>query len=302
VVEHDVDVVHLHSPALAALARPALRTLRPRPAIVTTEHNSMDCYSWPTRVANIATYPLDDHRFAVSRDAVDSVPRPFRGRSEVLVHGIDLDAVGDLRRSRGAVRSAVRDELGIDHDAPVVVTVANHRAEKAWDVLLPAARRVLEQHPDVVVLGAGHGQLLEANRDLHRRLELGRSVRLLGFRPDALRLLAAAELFVLASRQEGLPVAVMEAMAIGLPIVATAVGGLPAAVEHGRSGLLVPSEDPEALAVAIGSVVADEQLRGRLAAGALADASRFDIRRAVAVLEDRYQRLGQSRSAPAGGR
>lgn len=279
-----VDVVHLHSPAVAAVARPALRALRHRPAVMTTEHNSWDCYSLTTRVANVATYPLDDHRLAVSSDAVTSVPRLLRGRSEVLIHGIDLEHHG----SRQQVRSEVREELGIDDDAVAVIVVANHRAEKGWDVLLAAAREVISAHPGVVFLGVGHGQLEDHHRAQLELMKLGPAFRMLGFRSDVGRLLAASDVFALASRQEGIPVAVMEAMGRGLPVVATAVGGLPLAVEHEQSGLLVPSEDPSALAEALSRIVGDAQLRRHLAAGALVASEAFDVRRAVGVIEQRY--------------
>jgi glycosyltransferase involved in cell wall biosynthesis len=282
--DEGVDVVHLHSPAMAAVARPVLRTMRPRPGIVTTEHNSWDCYSWPTRLANVATYPLDDRRLAVSEDAVASVPRLLRGETEVLVHGIDLEG---LRRRR-ADRAEVRRELGVADDAVVALVVANHRAEKAWDVMLAAAADLIARHPEVVFLGAGHGQLEEQHRREAERLGLGPSFRVLGFRSDVERLLAAADVFTLSSRQEGLPVAVMEAMALGLPIVATRVGGLPLAVEDGTSGLLVPPEDPAALAAALEQVVGDPDLRARLGSGAAAASAAFDVRRAVSVIEERY--------------
>lgn len=280
-----IDVVHLHSPAVAASSRIALRSMRSRPSIITTEHNSADCYAIPTRLANIATYGLDDHRIAVSRDAIESVPRAFRGRSEIVVHGIDLEHL----RARADDRAAVRAELGIASSAPVVITVANHRREKAWDVLLAAASALVRQHPDVVFLGVGHGQLEEENRAELARLQLGDSFRMLGFRRDAERLVAASDVFVLASRREGTPVAAMEAMALGLPIVATSVGGMPDIIVSEHTGLLVEPEDPQALAAALGRLVAAPDLRTALGRAARVASDRFDVRKVVALIEDRYE-------------
>lgn len=285
--EQHVDIVHLHSPAVAAVARPALRAMRRRPRVMTTEHNSWDCYAWPTRLANVATYPLDDHRFAVSDDAVQSVPRPLRGHSEVLVHGIDLAVAS----ARPASRAEVRAEFGFDASTPVVVVVANHRVEKGWDILLAAARRVVDRLPEARFQGVGHGTLEEHHRAEVERLGLSESVLLLGFRSDVDRLLVGADVFALGSRQEGLPVAVMEALAKGVPVVAPSVGGLPLAVTDGRSGLLVAPEDPVALADALLQVLTDHELRARLASGAQADAERFDVTRSVGVIEQRYAEL-----------
>ncbi|MBX7070531.1 MAG: glycosyltransferase family 4 protein [Microthrixaceae bacterium] len=301
VLEHRIDVVHLHSPAVAAVARPALRSLHHRPAVMTTEHNSWDCYSWPTRLINVTTYPLDDARLAVSQDAIDSVPRPLRGRSEVLVHGIDLTGAAELLPRASAIRAEVRRELGITPDAPVVIVVANHRREKGWDVLIEAAQHVRRNVPGAVILGVGHGGLENVHRTRIAQLDLGATVRLLGFRSDVDRLMVASDVFALGSRQEGLPVAVMEAMALGLPVVAPRVGGLPLAVEHGASGLLVAPEDPVELGDALGSVLADQVLRAQLADGALGASSAFDVRRAVQTIESHYSRLATGADRARGG-
>lgn len=278
-----IDVVHIHSPLVAALARPALRSMRPRPALVYTEHNSWDCYSAPTRVANALTYRLDDAQVAVS-DAAGAKGR-FKHPVETLVHGIDLDAV----RARSFRRAELRAELGLDDDAVVVVTVANLRTEKAYDVLLAAAATALAADPNLVFLSVGQGPLadeMEAERD---RLGLGERFRFLGFRDDVHDLLAAADVFCLSSRHEGLPVALMEASAAGLPVVATAVGGLPDVVEEGATGLLVASGDAAGLARALLAVSADAGLRQRLGARSAELAHRFDAAAPIRRLESLYR-------------
>lgn len=282
-----IDVVHAHSPLPAAMSRPLLRSMRHRPRLVYTEHNTWDCYGYSTRVANLATYLLDDSQLAVSADAAASPPSPLARRVEVLTHGIDLAAVGDP----GAHREEVRRELEIPEHAVLVLTVANLRTEKAYDVLLRAAARVLEEHPTARFLAVGHGPLRDELDELHRRLGLGDRFRFLGFRPDAVRLMAAADVFALSSRQEGLPVAYMEASAIGLPAVVTSVGGLPDFVSDGRNGLVVPPERPRELAAAIGRLVADAALRAQLAQGSRAGATAFDVRSAVHRQEALYEEL-----------
>jgi glycosyltransferase involved in cell wall biosynthesis len=281
-----IDVLHNHSPLTAAMTRPVVRSMRGGPGLVYTEHNTWDSYGSWTRIANALTYPLDDARFAVSRDARDSVPERMRGDVEVLTHGVDLDAV---RRHR-AERASARAELGVDDGQLVVVTVAHLRAEKAYHVLLDAAADVVRQHPNVLFLALGHGPLERELKDRHRALGLGDRFRFLGFRSDVLRVLSAGDVFCLSSRHEGLPVAYMEASAIGLPTVATAVGGL---VDHvgADSGVLVPPDDPPALAAALARVLADPQLRARLADGATLAAREFDASSAVARQEAVYAAL-----------
>ena len=133
-----------------------------------------------------------------------------------------------------------------------------------------------------MVLAVGQGPLADEVRDLHRELALGERVRLLGYRSDVRDLLAAADLFVLGSAFEGLPVSIMEAMAAGLPVAATAVGGVPEAVVDGETGILVPPRDPDALADAVvPGWPATRLCRSRMGATARRRATLFDIRAAV---------------------
>jgi glycosyltransferase involved in cell wall biosynthesis len=284
---HGIDVVHLHSPMVAAVARPVLRAMRPRPAVVYTEHNSWDSYSWPTRLANAVTYPLDDAHLAVSAAAAESALGPFQGDLEVLTHGIDVDAVAGRRSRRGAKRA----ELGIGPGTVVVITVANLRVQKAYDVLLEAAAQAAMKRPELLFLSVGQGPLAAEMEGRHSQLGLEGRFRFLGYREDVHDLLAAGDIFCLASRHEGLPVALMEAFAVGLPVVATRVGGVPEVVEDGESGVLVPSEDPGALAEALVAVAADPGWREKLGRRASELARQFDSRLPIQRIEAIYDEV-----------
>ena len=118
----------------------------------------------------------------------------------------------------------------------------------------------------------------------------------MGERHDAIRAMSACDGFVLASNNEGLPVALMEALALGLPIVATAVGGVPEAVTTDENGILVPPRDPGALADAMAALASDPGRRRRLGANAAASASRYDIGRTVTRLETVYRTVAGAES------
>jgi glycosyltransferase involved in cell wall biosynthesis len=126
---------------------------------------------------------------------------------------------------------------------------------------------------------------------------LGDRVRLLGYRTDVLDVLAASDVFLLGSAHEGYPVSLMEALALGLPVVATAVGGIPDAVHTGVEGFLVPPRDPHALAGALIEVAGDPNLRRRMGEAALAASTRFDIRRAADRQCEVYEELAAARRA-----
>lgn len=282
-----VDVLHAHSPYPAGVARLVARTLprRVRPRLVYTVHNTFPSFSTPTRLLNGMTYPLDDADIAVSAEVYDTIWPRLRSRTEVIVHGVPLDQV----RAEAVHRDDVRAELGIGSDEVVAGTIANFRRQKDYPNLLHAAAELDRREVPVRVVAVGQGPLEAEIRELHASLGLGDRVLLLGHREDAVRVLAACDLFTLASDNEGLPVALMEALALGLPVAATSVGGVPGAVTDGVEGRLVAASDPVALARAIEQLTRDPAARAAMARAAKVAGERFDIRTAVARIEAVYR-------------
>jgi glycosyltransferase involved in cell wall biosynthesis len=292
------DIVHFHLPYAATLGRLVAATLPRgrRPALVYTEHNMWDKMAVALRVLNRATIALDDRLLVVSEAARCSLPRTLRLRAQVVIHGIDLSGVSSATARRAEHRSAVREELAIPEGELLVLTVANLRREKGYDVLLRAARRVADREVPVRFAAVGRGPLADQLAEQHASLELGDRFRFLGQRTDVLRLLAAADIFVLPSRQEGLPVALMEAACMGVPVVVTAVGEHPRLLVDRTNAMVVPSEDPDALADAVAEVANNADLRARLAAGSLARGVLFDVSRCVRDVETVYRELCRHRS------
>jgi glycosyltransferase involved in cell wall biosynthesis len=173
---------------------------------------------------------------------------------------------------------------------PTVITVANLRPEKNHETLIAAAAVLAPRFPGLRLRIVGTGprrealQALVASRGLHHHVEF------LGHREDVPALLADADVFVLPSRSEAFPNSAIEAMAAGLPVVATAVGGLRELIDDGRTGLLVPRpDDAGALAGAVERVLADDALAARLGAAARAEArERYSFDRMVGAFEDLY--------------
>jgi len=170
-----------------------------------------------------------------------------------------------------------------------IVTVANLRPEKAHEILFEAAARLASSHPELSFVIAGDGPRASELRALADRLGIGRRVEFLGHVEDVPALLRRADAFVLPSRSEAFPNAAIEAMAAGLPVIASATGGLLDLIDHGRTGLLVPPGDPAALAGAIASLVADPARAARLGTAAREDAAeRYSFGRMVRSFEDLY--------------
>jgi glycosyltransferase involved in cell wall biosynthesis len=294
-VQDPVEIVHAHSPVAAVGARIVARSLprRLRPGVVVTDHNVWDSYVAATRWADAVTSGLDDVRLTVSEAVRTSLPARIHRRAQAVPQGIDVDEV----QAQRAHRAGVRAELGLEPDALVVGTVANLRPAKAYPHLLAAAVEVVERLPDVRFVTVGHGPLEADIHALHARLGLGDRVLLLGHRPDAVRVMAACDLFVLASLHEGLPVALMEALALGLPVVATKVGGIPEVVEHGCEGLLVTPGSPAELAAAVVSLLTDTGRRHRMGEAAARRGAGLSIDTAVRRTEAVYRELATAAAA-----
>jgi glycosyltransferase involved in cell wall biosynthesis len=186
-----------------------------------------------------------------------------------------------------------------------VVMVANLRPEKGHDVLIDAASHVLARFPDArfqLIGGGTEHQRLVALADTRG---VSHAVSFLGHSEAIPEQLAAADLFVLPSRSEALPNAVLEAMAGGLPVVASAVGGILEVIEEGKTGLLVPAGDSRALANAVSRLMSDGALATRLGAAARAHVeARYSFDRMVASFENIYLtqlRLAGIRACPVRG-
>jgi glycosyltransferase involved in cell wall biosynthesis len=289
----EFDIVHFHLPYTAALGRLVVASLprSRRPVTLYTEHSLWNMVVAPVRLLNRTTIGLDRALIAVSPAAYEALPRALRSRAQVVVHGVDLSSSRAMTTSGEQTRQEVRAELGVSVDQVLVVTVANLRSEKGYDVLLDAAHETVRRSLPLQFAAAGQGSLQEVLAARKHQLGLDGRFRFLGHRQDALRLIAAADVFVLASRQEGLPVALMEAMSVGAPIVATAVGGVPEVITDGVNGLVVPPNDPAALADALERLSSDPDLRSRLGARALIDSAVFDVARSSREIEDIYRRV-----------
>ena len=287
--ERRYDIVHVHSPYVAGVVRLVARSFAPgkRPRIVTTEHNVWATFALPTRVLNAVTSPLDDATLAVSQQVRDSMPGWKRRHTEVVVHGVDVAAVREAKRARAEMRAA----LGLEPGEIVIGTIANYREQKDYPTLLAAAADVIGRGLPVRFVAVGQGPLHDEIHARHAALELGDRFLLLGHRPDAVRVLAACDVFCLASKWEGLPVALMEALVLGLPVVATAVGGVAEAVGDGREALLVAPGRPRELADALARVVTDESLRASLASAASERGASFDVTRATRRIEELYREM-----------
>jgi glycosyltransferase involved in cell wall biosynthesis len=286
------ETVHAHSPVAAIGARLRFPRRRRGPRLVYTEHNVWERYHRATYWANAVTYPRNDYVIAVSQHVTDSIRYPAAIRSlrmppvETRYQGIDVEGT-----RAGAALDGVRDELRIPADAPVVGMVGNFKPGKGHGDLVEAVALVRAHVPDVRFVLVGRGPFEPDVRRRARELDVASSMIFAGYREDARRVMTAFDVLAVPSVYDGLSIALLEAMGLGVPPVLTRVGGNPEAVRDGEHGLVVPPRDPRALADGIVTLLRDPGLRRRLGEAAGRRARDFDIRAAVRRTEAIYGEL-----------
>ena len=225
---------------------------------------------------------------AICEDVAAGVRRLHGEDCPIIPNGIPVDAFSNAAASRATTRR----KLGLAEGALVVVSVGRLSPEKNHAMLLNAFSRVAGDVPTLDLLIVGEGPLEERLAALANRLGVAERVRFLGNRTDIPEILAASDIFVLASNWEGNPLTVMEAMSAGLPVICTAVGGVPELVTHGVTGCLVPSGDINALAGVMAELAGDPTRRVTLGAAAAREApQRFNVSRMAAAYAALYEQL-----------
>jgi glycosyltransferase involved in cell wall biosynthesis len=254
------DLVHCHLPLAAVVGRRAAR--RVRVPVVYTEHNIQERHHWLTRWLNLATWSMQDRVIAVSDEVAASIAARRDSDVPVVVvrNGVDSEHF-DPQAVDGA---STRRSLGLDPQVPVVGTVAGFTAKKKLDDWLAAAQAVLARRPEARFLLVGDGPLRRELEAKATTLGIGHAVFFLGLREDVRQYLAAMDVYLMTSLYEGLPVALLEAMAMRLPVVVTPVGGIPEVVRAGENGLLVEGGSPEAAAGAVLELLGDPDRAVRL--------------------------------------
>lgn len=286
------DVVHAHkfgSNLWGTLVGRACRV----PVVIAHEHN------W--------SYSGDPLRVWIDREIIGRLATSFLTVSRasadrmITLERVPAAKVGVMPTAyiphRDSSATDIRAELGLSHDTPIIGAVGGLRPEKAFDVLLDAHSQLRERGRRAHLVIAGDGP---HRTELERRMErlgLARHVHLLGHRTDIDAILRRVDVGVMSSDWEGMPLFVFECMAAGVPLVATAVGGLPDMVSGEETGLLVPPRDPSALANAIERVLADHCLGQRLAAAAAARLDQFTIDSVAERFAGLYEQLAAKRGA-----
>ena len=298
-------IVHTHMAKAGALGRAAAalynRTVgRSAPArLIHTYHGHvLEGYFGGAKTAAFigaerALARITDRLVAISPRIRDELRREYRiGRDAqyaVVPLGFDLSPFAAIDQ---AARAEARVALGLGPDASAIATVGRLTAIKQHELLLQAARLIVDQRPHTFVLIAGDGERRAELEAQVRHLGLEANVRFLGWRRDLAAIYAATDVFMLTSRNEGTPVALIEAMASGVPGISTDVGGVADVITTPASGIRVPDGDAAALASAALALLSDAPRRIEMGHHARASVlARYTLDRLVMDVADLYRRV-----------
>lgn len=291
------DIVHTHTAKAGFVGRIAAVLARV-PIIVHTFHGHVlygyfgffktHFFRWAERVLALCSTQI----IAVSEQCRHDLLEYKIGGEEKIITiplGLELRKFAD---QSAEVREPIRNEYGVPHDAFVVGMFARMVPIKRHEVLFHAIKIVLEQYPDTYFMMVGDGELRRNLELLVNELNITHRMIFCGFRQDQERMFQAVDAVVLTSRNEGLPVVIIEALSSGKPVIATRVGGVPELIKDGVSGYIVEPEDPNSIAQGLIKAVSEPdqtRLMGKVAQEQTLNA--FDSQRLIRDMDQLYQRL-----------
>jgi len=293
-----IDIVHTYLYSRSSVYGRLAAILARVPVIVASEMGRVGQYPWKRRVAEWLLTRFTDHFVTLSQATRVDLIRTDRvspSRVTVIYPGVD-----SKQFSIGEPSVVARRRLGLPDQGAVIGVLARLDPVKRHADLIVAFPQILQVAPTTRLIFVGDGSAAPNLRRLVHETGVTEQVDFLGARRDIPWILRALDLLVLPSQQEGLPNSILEAMAAGVPVVATRVGGIPEIVIDGETGLLVPPGDPVALANAINSLLMNPEVRQRMGShGRARVEANFTARRAAAELEALYRRLLYAKGIPS---
>jgi len=287
------SLVHVHTPVAAFVTRLACQRTKTHPVLYTAHgfhfYKGAPFKNWLLyyNMEKLAAH-WTDGLITINEEDYE-VAKRFRLRKDgklFYVPGVGVDVEAIQQRAAAADRSAKRRELGIDYKSIVMITVGELNANKNHSQVLRALSKLRRTHFHYLIVGTGEYEL--KLKKTVKQLSLQDNVSFLGFRKDIPELLSASDIFILTSRREGLPKAILEAMAAGLPIIATDVRGNRDLVKHGENGLIIPLDDVERTAEAIMKLIAEPELKETMGEKSKELVKYYDLNNILPQMEQIY--------------
>jgi len=285
------DLIHCHQPVGGVMGRKV--GAKCKVPVLYTAHGFHFFKGAPFKYNLI--YKRVEKRWAKKTDALVTMneedyiaAKAFKAKRVYKISGSGYDVAKN--KDFKFDKLALQKEIGVSEDDCVVVSIGECIKRKNLAVLIKAVKKI--EDSKVKLLICGKGKLLEKHKKLVAKLGLGDRVKMLGYRKDVRNILKLADIFIMSSKHEGLPMGMMEAMYEGLPIIASNVRGCCDLVERGKNGLLVVLNTSEAYADAIGRIAANKELRAEMGKHSKEMVKQFFIGNVLKEMEVIYDELG----------
>jgi glycosyltransferase EpsD len=302
--ENGYDMIHCHTPAVGALTRLAARKARKKGTqVVYTAHGFHFYKGAPLvqaalfRIVEKYLSRYTDCLITMNAEDFEAVRKyGFHAGAYVQVHGVGVDGTRFAPQTPEG-KAAARQACGLPKDAFVLIFAAEFIPRKNQQMLLKAAALLKDSIPQLLLLLPGDGPLRETYENTIEAYGLQNHVKLPGYRSDMEQLLAASDLAVSSSLQEGLPINIVEAMAVSLPVVATRVRGHTDLIEEGRNGLLAEVNDAAGMAKMIQYLFEHPHTMAQMQRMTLTMVQPFLLEKAGAEMFEIYEKLGIKKNA-----
>ena len=286
------DIIHCHTPMGSVIARLAAGSARNRGTKVIYTAHGFHFYKGSPKLNWLVYYPIEkllsrrtDLLLTMNEEDF-SVAKKFHAGKVVNVNGVGMD-MSRFTEASSEEKVAVRAELGLKTDDVFAISVAQLIPRKNHTVLIQAVAKLEDPRFHLFILGDGNQE--QELKALAKALGVDAQIHFLGFRRDVYRLCSAADIFLFASLQEGLPVAIMEAMACGLPIIASNIRGNIDLIEPEKGGWLVPPTDVDGFAAAIRDAMARREIWPQMRTFNLAKVRHYSIDAVVEQMASIYR-------------
>lgn len=283
----EYDIVHCHTPVAAMITRLACRKARKKGTKVIYTAHGFHFYKGAPKLNWLIYYPIEkicsyftDVLITINKEDYALAQKRMKAKRVEYVPGVGIDV--NKFANPGVTKEQKREELGIPQDAKLLISVGELNKNKNHETVIRAIKDL-----DVYYIIAGRGDLQDYLQNLINDLNLNDRVKLLGYRTDVAELYAAADIFIFPSFREGLPVSMMEAMAAGLPCIASKIRGNVDLMENGTGGYLCSSTDVDVFAETIKNLVESAQLCRKMGKYNLEHIKKFDI----SVIEKEMEKI-----------
>lgn len=290
--ENNFDILHAHLPWAGILARFVGQKLKI--PIVYTEHNTWERYNKVSYWGNRLTFKNQDVAIAVSNEValsmqLNSIWDPYKRGGRLKVKVVQNGVNTEVFRKRGEKKPAFKKRLGIPENSPVIGKVAVFRSQKRLWLWVEIAIRILKKYPNVHFLLVGDGEW--KSRILRQIVDSGfkANFHLVGVQKEVIPYLNLMDIYLSSSEFEGLPIAMLEAMACEVPVVATRAGGIGEVIQHGKQGFLTEIDTWEELELYCENLILDPELREKMGKASRAQViENFSMKKMVQALEKIY--------------